>query len=389
VSAAKVIPHEHLEIARAVSEGRYGDAISILQPLAVTSNDGARFAPAILAPEDWPDVEPPVRWMFPSLRIAAGRPSIFNGAGSIGKSLVAQYVATCALGGVTGLGGLIEPGPCRRVVHIDGDQGVTVSRKRYRRLAASVGVQQRPWLVSLVKAMEHGFSARRAADWRELIDGFDLAIVDSFSSIVSVSGLDENSATDCKAVLTALLEASDATQCAVIMISHTGHDSDDGKGNTAQRKRPRGSSAIIQGAGSIWTFTGGTKRGDVRTASLERESEQDDGNEHVNAWQFSIVARHDRSTGMLDEHGRPVPALDVQRVEGGASTVDRELEREADVARKIIDTLAREKEYTRRDDVLRAARAGNLEFARGVLTRLIGRRVVVQHEGKYRLASDV
>lgn len=342
-----------------------------------------RYASAITLPDSWPDEEPETQFLVRSLQIAIGRPTLFNGPGGAGKSLVAQYVAACQLGGVGGLGGLIEPGPKRRVVHIDGDQGVSASRRRYRRLCATLGVGERPTLVSLLHAMSEGFNPADVTAWAALFSGHELAIIDSLSSVVSVAGLDENAASDTKKILATILAASEAERCAVILITHTGHDSDDGRGNLTQRKRPRGSSAVIQGAGAIWTFTGSTERGAPRLASLERESEQDDGGEILTRWQFVIGARRDVQTPGM----QGAPGFDIVRTE---DTIDgREEQRRREVTEKILATLAKQRHHTSGDGLISAAGAGNKDFARATLASLVGEGVVVKHRKAFRLASDL
>lgn len=348
-----------------------------------TGPDVPRFASAIVAPETWPEDEPPIRFLVPALSIAVGRATLFNGPAGIGKTLVAMGIASLLLGGLAGLDGIVTAREPCRVLHADADQGVIATRRRYRRLLAGLDVRARPTLVGLALAVAEGFDLTSVRDWQRLLAGFDLAIVDSLSALVALAGLDENVSQDVRRIMGALLAASESTSCAVVLISHTGHDDKDG-----QKKRPRGSSAIIQGAGAIWTFTGEPARGSVRTVTLERESENDNGDEPLKSWRYTIGVSRVWTSGMVDADGRPVPALVVERAAGDVE--DAEAEKQAQAAAKILDCLAREHGHTNRDGLLAAAKTGSrLEFARAVLGGLLGRGVVVKHEGAFRLASEV
>ncbi|MFI5299312.1 MAG: AAA family ATPase [Polyangiales bacterium] len=354
------------------------------QPRAPSDPKPPKWTALLLRADDWPDVETPTKFLVPALQLAPGRAAAFNGPGGIGKTLVAQTIAAALLGGLGALDGLVSAGRKRRVLHVDGDQGVATTRRRYRRICAGLGVTERPLILGLAALVDDGFDLTSARDWTLLLRGFDLAIVDSLSVVVAIAGLDENLSQDVRKILSGLLAASESTGCAVVLITHTGHDDADG----VKKKRPRGSSAIIQGLGAIWTFVGDPARGSTRIVTLQRESESSDDCEPLTSWRYTIGTDPSRATpGMLDAYGGVIAALVVRRAAGGAGT--DEADRDNAIKGKILDTLAREKEHTNVDELLKSAKAGNLATARPVFAALKGKGIVTKHEGKFRLASEV
>jgi hypothetical protein len=383
------IDRDKVEAHAAIDQGDWPAVSAIAKAKAEATTRGAEVPPwssAILAPGDWPEDEPQVKWLARTLRLAPGRPALFNGPGGIGKTFVAMWVAACLGAGVAGLDGLVESGAPRRAIHLDADQGATTTRRRYRRLLAGLGVDTaaRPHIVGLSEAKAAGFDPTSSADWSRILAGFDFAIVDSLSAILAMCDLDENASSDVRKVLTPLLAASEATGCAVLVITHTGQD--DAK-QPGKAKRPRGSSGIMQAAGAIWSFAGDPARGSTRTVTLERESESDDGGELVTAWNYTIGVAAEATPGLRTSEGEPVPALVVKRGDIQAPTPEQD--RDAALMRRIQDALRTQHQHSNADVLLRAANAGRLQDGRRVLARMQGDGVVVKHDRCFRLKSDV
>lgn len=280
------------------------------------ADGGDEFADVIERGEDYPEQETAIDWMVKGLLLAPGRPALFVGGGGVGKTYVVQTITTALVNGASALGGLVGDGPVRRVLHIDTDQGKTATRRRYRRLAAGMGLARCPDLLALgdLLAARKGFDPKDGKAWRRLFARYDLIVIDALAGLLSTCGLDENSAADTRGVLDALQYASDAEKCTALVIAHTGKDQRDEGGHKVQQKDPRGSSAIRQAAGVIWAFTGDTERGAVRTASRERDPADDDGDDElVSSFCFRIEAAPVDTPGLQRFDGSPVGGLVVTR----------------------------------------------------------------------------
>ncbi len=287
-----------------------------------------KFLGLLIRNEDYPAIEEPIDWMVRSLMLAPGRPALIAGAGGVGKTYVVQAIALALQNGQSALGGLVQEGARRRVLHIDTDQGLRATRRRYRRLSVGMALPIKPSLLSLsdMATLEPKFNPTDVAHWRSIFKHFDLVIVDALSGLLAASDLDENKASDARSVMKAIMDASDAETCTVIIIAHTGKDVSDGKGGKVQQTDPRGSSAIKQAAGVVWSFTGEVARGEVRTATRTRDAADDDGDDGiVQDFQYKIEAAPVDVKGMLRRDGVPVRGLQVVRVlQSGRASGGRE-----------------------------------------------------------------
>jgi hypothetical protein len=310
---------EAVERALAKVRENPDDAREILRDVLERVDDPEVKAPfhlVIMNDEDYPDEERPIEWMVRPLMLGPGRVAVVVGPGGVGKTWVVQTISLCVENGCEGLGGLVPAGPPRRTLHIDTDQGIRATRRRYRRLAAGLGVKRRPALLALRDAMrdDPSFRPTDAAKWRELFRRFDLVVIDALASLLSSFGLDENSAADVRSVLDALQFASDAENCTVIVIAHTGNDVRDEQGRRVQQSRPRGSSGIQQAAGVIWSFTGDTERGAIRTARRTRDAADDDGDDDlVSEFSYRIERVDVEVSGIRQRDGGPVFGMAVAR----------------------------------------------------------------------------
>lgn len=304
--AVNASPTEAIELLR-----RAADEISTLCP---SGED--ELEKIIELGENYPAQESAIDWLTKGLLLAPGRPALFVGTGGVGKTYVVQAITIGLVNGAAALGGLVGEGPVRRVLHIDTDQGKTATRRRYRRLAAGMGLAKCPDLLALsdLLAARKGFDPKDGKGWRRLFKRYDLAVVDALAGLLSTCGLDENAAADTRGVLDAIQYASDAEKCTALVIAHTGKDQRDESGRKVQQKDPRGSSAIRQAAGVIWAFTGDTERGAVRTASRERDPADDDGDDELlSSFCFRIEVAAVDTPGLRRMDGRNVAGLVVTR----------------------------------------------------------------------------
>lgn len=258
----------------------------------------------------YPDEEPAICWAVPLMMLAPGRANMVVGRDGIGKTVLLQAIALGRLAGIEALGGIVEAGAPLRVRHIDVDQGVRATRRRYRRLAAGLGIPGEEVPISDASVLR--WNPRRVGDWRRVLRGYDLVIVDCFAALVELAGGDENRTADTRPVLSAARIASEEEQTTIVIVGHTGHDQRDRVGNPIPQRDPRGSSAIRQGAGAIWAMTGAIERGAARVVERTRDPADDDGVQAIDKFSITIVEDASIITpGLLNARGERVCALRV------------------------------------------------------------------------------
>ena len=127
--------------------------------------------------------------------------------------------------------------------------------RRYQRLAWSRGVDLAGTQLEVASRSQLGAWALTAPDARARLlatcDGAVLAVVDSFRALTP--GVEENSS-DVRRYLDLLLEVSDRTGCAFVVIHHEGKPAADG-GTRDAVHRIRGSGAIVDACDTTWHFS--------------------------------------------------------------------------------------------------------------------------------------
>lgn len=188
----------------------------------------------------------PVNWLCEALNIAPGAPTVFAGYGGLGKSMLVQLLAVCAATGRP----LFSSMNVRqsRVLHFDYEQGQRLTRTRYQRIAAELGLRggalaqtldilSPPEVNLLTPGFEEGLSV--------MCQSYELCIFDSLRA--ATPGLDENSS-EMRNPLDLLFRVSERTGCVFVVIHHARKPSDDkSRGN----QEMRGSSAINDGAQTV------------------------------------------------------------------------------------------------------------------------------------------
>jgi hypothetical protein len=220
-------------------------AIAAAVPVDATSTallDG----PALAAPL------PALEYVVADIGLVAGggAPHLVAGYGFSGKTLAVQSMALSLAAGrpVWGAYGVRDR---RRVIHIDLEQGERLTRRRYQRLARAMGVDLEALGDALVVAVMPPLqlSATYADRWRAMMEGRDLAIIDSFRA--ATGGQDENSS-DIRAGLDMLGQLSEQTGCRALGLHHARKGGPDDPGG---RYAIRGSSAIFDAVDSAYLFT--------------------------------------------------------------------------------------------------------------------------------------
>jgi hypothetical protein len=177
-----------------------------------------------------------------------GATHLVAGYGYSGKTLALQSLALSLAAGRPVWGAYT--GKQSRVLHVDLEQGDRLTRRRYQRLAAAMGADL-PSLgdsLGLVIMPPVKLSRDDFVEWRDLMAGRDLVIIDSLRA--ASGGQDENSS-EIRGCLDMLGELSEATQCRATLIHHSRKPQRDDPGG---RFAIRGSSAIYDACDCVYLF---------------------------------------------------------------------------------------------------------------------------------------
>lgn len=169
------------------------------------------------------------------LEMSPGNLVILCAAGGSGKTMFAQYMATCVSSGKPLFG--VYPVSKGGVIHIDMEQSKVQTQRRYIRLANGLEVSSLDVSRVTLKARLDDPQLPMVEIEKEMVElctGKSLCIVDSLKAI---SCTDENSS-DIEKVLKMLKRVGEKTQCTIMVIHHKG------KGGRDNRQTGRGSSAI-------------------------------------------------------------------------------------------------------------------------------------------------
>lgn len=219
----------------------YATALAAAQPRAIKLSTTKDIAAPL----------PPTNWLVPALGFTPGPPILVAGYGFSGKTMAVQSLALSVAAGRMAWG--VYSTRSGRVVHLDYEQGSTVTFERYQRLARgaqidlsalgdrlAVGV-----LPSIYLDDQDGESAYEAAS-----EGAAMVIIDSFRA--SSPTVDENSS-DCRKVLDRLSRVSERTGAAFLVIHHANKPM--GGGSSAMsRYRIRGSGGIFDACDNVMLF---------------------------------------------------------------------------------------------------------------------------------------
>lgn len=230
---------------------------------------------------------PPIAWVCEALGLAPGAPGLLAGYGGSGKTTFAQHLALAV---ATPGRALLEAYPVRhgRVVHLDHEQGLDLTQRRYQTLG--ITAEATLDLVSLPAWSLADAGAEPRGAFLRFIRGAVLVVIDSF--LASCAGFLENGESDSSArfPLDWLTAASAHTGATFLVIHHTRKD------RSNSRISARGTSAI----------------NDAVSVSMSFEKEDDDDRTSPAALRLTKV-RYDSPRVLrgavrvrLDGAGRPV-----------------------------------------------------------------------------------
>lgn len=263
--------------------------------------------------EPLPDLEYLVREI--GLVAGGGAPHLLAGYGFSGKTVAAQSLSL-SLAADKPVWGTYSSSP-RRICHVDFEQGERLTRRRYQRLAMSMGIDLPSLGDALILAVMPAItlSQSHAAQWRELMTGRDLIIIDSLRA---ASGAQDENESGIRVGLDMLGTLSESTKCRALVIHHARKPMADDPGG---RYAIRGSSAIYDSADSAYVFS--ASKGEP--VSVEHVKARTHG-EPVQGW--ALVISDERADGSDDRGGLTVQVH-------GEEIITKRRQESANVARGI------------------------------------------------------
>lgn len=225
------------------------------QPDFANMRAAAAAPPAVATADAWGAIEriddleeeiPPVPWLVENLVIAPGAPTIIAGYGGLGKSMFAQLLVVCVATGQR----MLETMAVRtgRVLHLDYEQGRRLTRTRYKRLAAPLGLPKGALrdALEIVHAPAVNLLTPGVADVLcKRLEGVSMCVIDSLRA--ATPGLDENDSR-IREPLDMLLRVSEKTDCTFLVIHHARKPTKDSHGGNYEM---RGNSAINDAAQTV------------------------------------------------------------------------------------------------------------------------------------------
>lgn len=216
---------------------------------------------------------PPVKWRVRGLQICPGRPAMLAGYGASAKTLSAQALALAVASG-TPAWGFFET-TAGQVRHLDFEQGWHATARRYQRLAYGHRVDPRALGDRLRLAIfpQVFLDAPNATDvYAKLCDGVDLVVLDALRGATPTQDENDSRIRPC---LDNLSRVSEKTGTAFLVLHHARKQQQGGSGDP--RELLRGSSAIFDGCGCIFTVTAGKDKNEPRRVQQAKPPAEAEG----------------------------------------------------------------------------------------------------------------
>lgn len=190
---------------------------------------------------------PPIPWLCESLDLAPGAPALFAGYGYSGKTVACQALAMAVATGRPAWGRYaVQRG---KVLHLDYEQGGWLTRKRYQRLARTMGIEREDiegWLTWASMPPLYLDSEGAETAFAGELRGHALCIVDCLRA--GAPGIDENESSS-RRVLDMLARVSEKTGCIVVVLHHCRKPAMSDKGGA--KMAIRGSGALFDACASV------------------------------------------------------------------------------------------------------------------------------------------
>lgn len=237
----------HLQLVRAVED--------VLTP-KVTTRRPSTPAPATTTIETISAREiakplPSLPYLVKYYGLASGAPCVIGGYGFSAKTMFTQYLALCVAAGRRMFG--VHDVKQGRVLHLDYEQGKRVCNERYQRLARGMGIDLPSLDDSLRLAVMPDVRLDHAGaveTFRRALEGVALVIVDSLKAATDT---DENDSR-IRNGIDALNRAGEPHGTHVMLIHHARKPKEGEEAGS--RYGIRGSSAVFDACGSVFTFAG-------------------------------------------------------------------------------------------------------------------------------------
>lgn len=216
---------------------------------------------------------PPVKWQVRGLQICPGRPAMLAGYGASAKTLSAQSLALAVASG-TPAWGFFETAT-GQVRHLDFEQGWHATARRYQRLSYGHNVDPRALGDRLKLAIfpQVFLDAPNATDvYAKLCDGVDLVVLDALRGATPTQDENDSRIRPC---LDNLSRVSEKTGTAFLVLHHARKQQQGGSGDP--RELLRGSSAIFDGCGCIYTVTAGKDKSEPRKVQQAKPPAEAEG----------------------------------------------------------------------------------------------------------------
>lgn len=200
---------------------------------------------------------PDTQWLIRDLHIVVGRPTMIAGYGFSGKTLMAQSMAL-ALAANEPVWNFFSTGSTFEVRHLDYEQGRHATLKRYQRLAIGHDIARESLGSRLGVCVfpEVYLDTPGAQDaYARAVDGVSVVVLDALRG--ATPSIVENDSI-IRRCIDNLTRVSEKTGCAFVILHHAGKNRDDDTSDA--RKLPRGSSAIFDACGCVFTVDGESNR---------------------------------------------------------------------------------------------------------------------------------
>jgi hypothetical protein len=234
---------------------------------------------------------PPLHYLVERIGMpSGGGPAhIIGGFGFSGKTVVSQALLLSLAVGASAWGAFTGCEP-QKVTHVDNEQGIATTQRRYQRLANTSGRQLEELGDSLrlftYPKMRNGnpiklIEAHRNA-WTEIMSGRDVVLIDSLDA--TRDGSVKQSDAEVRSALDLLGSISEETKCRPLVIHHANKASLDGSVERDPRAALAGSQAIFAACDSIYLLTN-AKGEPVKVTHIKSRSHGDP----VDDWALSIT----------------------------------------------------------------------------------------------------
>lgn len=219
-------------------------------------------------------------WLCEGMMLSPGRPNVFAGEGGTSKTMLAQYLACCVVTGKPMFGKW--PVKQGKVLHVDYEQGLKLTRRRYNRFAAAMGYEGAWEWGDLLGYLSRPFFLDNASQEKRLeslVQGFELVIIDSTRR--SAPRLKENDV-EGSLPLEVMFAVSEKTGVVFVATDHATTKAPEGgrgkgQGGGIRRKAiQRGHSSKLDASGTLVALT---KEGKGMATLVSCEREQQEGEE--------------------------------------------------------------------------------------------------------------